>query len=101
MATYQELGPLASNSVLLEKVAFAVVVAAHALATAATPSAAEKAFVAQALASPDRVARQAILFLLAGEKGQDVATITSVSDTAVQTRVDEIVPILVDAAAGV
>lgn len=100
MATYQELRALSSDSDLIEKVQTACVVAAHGLSSG-TPTTAEKSWIASVLANPVSVAMQATMFVLAANKSATVAQIQSATDASVQTNVDTIVPILVDAAAGV
>jgi len=100
MATYQELRALFNDSDLMEKVEVAVVVAANDLATAATPTTAQKAWAAQVAANPSGEAQTAMMFVLAQNKGQSVATIQGATDAALQNNVNSVVPVLVDALAG-
>jgi len=100
MATYQELRALSSDSDLIEKVQTAVIVAAHNLSIG-TPTTADKSWIASVLGNPLTVATQATLFVLAANKDATVAQIQGATDASVQANVDDIVPILVDAAAGV
>ena len=100
MATYQELRALSSDSDLIEKVQTAVVVAAHGLSIS-TPTTAQKSWIASVLGNPVDVAQQATMFVLAANKTATVAQIQNATDASVQGNVDDIVPILVDAFAGV
>ena len=100
MATYLELRDVFSDSDLIRKLETAVVIAAHGL-SAGTPTTAEKAWIASVLANPKTVAAQATLFVLAANSGATVAQILGATDAAIQTNVDAVVPILVDASAGV
>ena len=100
MATYQELRALSSDSDLIEKVQTACVVAAHGLSSG-TPTTAEKAWIASVLSNPVSVAQQAVMFVLAANKDATVAQIQGATDASIQTNVDTVVPILVDAQAGV
>lgn len=100
MATYQELRSLFNDSDLMEKTEVAVVVAANNL-VGGTPTTAEKAWIATVLANPSAEASKALMNVLAANKGLAVSAIQGASDSALQTQVDAVVPILVDALAGV
>lgn len=100
MATYQELRSLFNDSDLLEKVEVATVIAANDL-LATTPTTAQKAWAAQVFASPKTEAQKALMAVLAENSGLTVAQIQGATDTAVQTNVDGVASILVDALAGV
>jgi hypothetical protein len=100
MATYQELRGLFNDSDLMEKTEVAVVVAANDL-VGGTPTTADKAWIAAALANPSAEAQKALMNVLAANKGLSVAQIQNATDSALQTNVNAVVPILVDALAGV
>lgn len=100
MATYTELRSLFSDSDLMEKVEVAVVIAANDIITT-TPTTAEKAWASTVFASPKGEASKAVMAVLADNSALSVAAIQGATDVAIQTKVDAIVPILVDALAGV
>jgi len=100
MATYIELRALFNNDVLLNKVSIALLVAVDGLITG-TPTAADKAYAASVYANPQAEAEKILMSVLAANKDIALATIQSATDSAIQTKVDIVVPILVDALAGV
>ena len=100
MATYTEIRDLFNNSDLKNRIEVAVIVYAQALMSQ-TPSAAQKAWIANVLQVPTAEATKVMLGVLAANKGLSQAQILAASDTAIQTQVDLIVPILIDALAGV
>ena len=100
MATYTELRSLFNDSDLLEKIDTAVVIAANNLING-TPTAADKAWISAVLGDPRAEAEKALMVVLASNSGASVATIQGATDVAIQTNVDTVVPILVDALAGV
>jgi hypothetical protein len=100
MATYIELRQLYVDTDLLDKVEIAVVIAANNLITG-TETTADKAWISQVLGSPRGEAEKALKIVLAKNAGATVETIQGASDSAIQTNVNTIVPILVDALAGV
>ncbi len=100
MATYIELRGLFNNDVLVNKVTVALLVSVDALVTA-TPTAADKAYAVAVYANPQGEAKKVLMSVLAANKDVAFASIQSASDSAIQTKVDIVVPILVDALAGV
>lgn len=100
MATYLELRGLFSDGDLTNKVAVAVLIKVDGLITG-TPTAADKAYAAAVYANPQAEARKALMSVLAANESLALATLQSASDSAIQTKVDIVVPILVDALAGV
>lgn len=100
MATYTELRTLFTDSDLMEKVEVAVVIAANTL-IAGTPTAADKVWAASVFSNPKTEASKALMSVLAENNDAAVAVIQAATDTSIQTNVDAIVPILVDAMAGV
>lgn len=99
MALYTELRGLFANDELLNRTEVAVVIAAQNLAEGATPTDDEKIWVAQVLGNPKAEARKVLMFVLAANNGATVAQIQGANDAALQTNVNTIVPILVDALA--
>lgn len=100
MATYQELRALFNDSDLLEKVEVATVIAANDL-LATSPTAQQKAWAAKVFADPKIEAMKAVMAVLAENKTATVAQITTATDVTVQSNVDGVAQILVDALAGV
>jgi len=100
MASYIELRELFNDDVLVNKVTVATIIAANNLLTG-TPTAAEKAYAALVFANPRGEADKVLMSVLAANAGVAKATIQTASDSAVQTKVDLVVPVLVDALAGV
>jgi len=100
MATYSELKALTKDSDLQDKVEVATVVAASNLISG-TPTTGEKAWAATVFASPQSESKKALMAVLAANKDATVAAINSATDASIQTVVTGIVPVLVDALAGV
>lgn len=100
MATYDELRQLFDSSDLLNKIEVAIVIAANGLLSG-SPTAASKAWVVKVFSSPRSEAKKALMSVLAANSAATSAQILGASDAAIQTKVDEVVPILVDALAGV
>lgn len=101
MATYNELQGLFSDSDLVARTQVAVVIAANNLAAGATPTAADKAWAAAVFDNPGNEARKALMSVLAENSSATVAQIQAATDATLQNNVNAIVPILVDALAGV
>lgn len=94
MATYQELVDLSSSTdwgVLVNRVAVACAVKAHAVAQEATPSAAAQTWAREALQDPRSKADTLIFYLVAANKDLTVSQLTGASDTALQNAVDDAV----------
>ena len=100
MATYTELRQLFSDPGLTEKIEVAVIIAANNLISG-TPTTAQTAWAATCFASPQGEARKAIMAVLAANSDLSVAAILSATDAQIQTKVDLVIPTLVDALAGV
>jgi hypothetical protein len=100
MASYTELRNLFNDDVLVNKVTVATVIAANNLLSG-TPSAADKAYAAQVFASPRSEAEKVLMSVLAANAAVTVGNIQSATDSAIQSKVDDVVPHLVDALAGV
>jgi len=96
MATYQELKTLVTDSALQDKVEAAVTITAHDLAVG-TPTADDQAWVAKALNDTRGEAKKALKFVLAASKDNTVAQIQGATDAAIQTNVDVVRPVLVEA----
>lgn len=99
MATYQELRSLFTDSDLLEKVEVAIIISANNLVEN-TPTIADKIWAAEVFDSPNAEAKKALKVILASNSSLSVSQIQGSSDSAIQTKVDSIVPTLVDAKAG-
>tara|TARA_Y100000310_G_C20582742_1_gene763822 strand:+ start:407 stop:706 length:300 start_codon:yes stop_codon:yes gene_type:complete len=95
MATYAELFELHSNSPLRNKVAVAVVVKAQDLIDGATPTADEITWADAALGSPSSKAKEILNYVLAKNKGSDIATILAASDATIQSNIDTAVDALI------
>ena len=100
MADLIELRSLFNDSDLLEQVEAAIVISAHNLRSG-TPSAAEKAWAAHVFTSPNTEAKKALMGVLAENAAFTVAQIKGASQVAIQSNVDGLVSLLVDAMAGV
>lgn len=100
MATYQEIRSLFNNDDLVNRVTVAVIIAANNLLEV-TPSAADKKYAASVFASPRREAETVLMSVLAANAGATLSAITSATDAAIQAKVDIVVPLMVDALAGV
>lgn len=94
MATYLELFALRANSDLQDKIAVAVVVAAHEKLSG-TPTAAEAAWAKNAITDPGGMSRVVINAVLAANKAVSAATILAASDATIQANVDAVIDGLV------
>ncbi|MGR3220770.1 MAG: hypothetical protein ACUZ8H_13280 [Candidatus Anammoxibacter sp.] len=100
MATYTELRELFNNGDLLNKIDVAVVIAANNLING-TPAAKDTSWAANVFNMPRGEARKALMAILAENQGLTITQITGATDTAIQAKVDGIIPALVNALAGV
>ncbi|MEE8207351.1 MAG: hypothetical protein V3T88_00125 [Nitrosomonadaceae bacterium] len=100
MATYTELRDLFNDGDLTNKVAVALIIAVNDLLLG-TPDAADRLYAARVFANPQSEARAVLMAVLAGNSSATVVQITGATDAAIQTKVDAVVPQLVDALAGV
>jgi len=100
MATYIELRTLFNDGDLVNRTAVAIVITVNALLEG-TPTANDKAYANVVLSDPQGEAKKVLMTVLAANKGVDVSTIQGASDATLQTKVDAIVPHLIDALAGV
>ena len=100
MAKYAEIRALFSNGGLIEQTQVACIIAANDM-IAGTPTVPEKSWAAGVFSNPRSEAQKALMAVLAENKDLSVAQIEGATDAAVQTQVNVVVPILVDAAAGV
>ena len=100
MAEYEELHNLRSDGALIQKTQIAVIIAAEALISAATPTPAELKWCSSVLSDPANEARKVLMLLLADNKDATVEQITSATKEAVQSRVDAVVTNLVAAYSG-
>lgn len=94
MATYQEIYDLRSNSALRNRIAVACVVAAEAIRgeAVATPNNANRLIWAKSVfANPEQEASRMFMALLAQNKDLTVAQITSATDAALQSGVNNAV----------
>ncbi len=100
MATYLEIESLFSNGNLLKKVRSATIIYAQSIAVG-TPDTKQNAWIAQVFNFPDAEARAMLMGVLAANKDFTKEQIESASDANIQTEVDLIGPILINALAGV
>ena len=103
MASYLELKGLFGNGDLIGRTEVAVIVYADTL-IAGTPTTAEKAWISSAYSNTNSEAKKVLKGVLAANSGFTVDQIIASSDTganSLQEKVDVIVPILIDALAGV
>ena len=100
MATYLEVRDLFNDSDLTNRVAVAVLVSVKDKLEV-TPTAAEKSYAAKVFASPQAEAKKILKYVLAVDNGSTVAQIQGASDAALQTNVDAVIDVLIDALAGV
>ena len=99
MAELKDLKTLFNDSDLLDKVEGAIIVAASAL-TEGTPTAAEKKWAAAVAYSPVIEAQKALIFVIAKNSTATISQIQGAGDAAVQSNVDSVVSVLVDALSG-
>jgi hypothetical protein len=100
MASYLEIRNLFNDADLKNKVVTATLVAASNLADG-TPTTLDKTWIASVFNNPQGEGAKAHMAVLAANKGATVAQIRGASDSAIQAQVDNIVPLLVSAMAGV
>ena len=100
MASYQDIRILFSDSDLFEKIEVATIIAANGL-LGGTPTTQEKAWAATVFSSPSTEAKKALMAVLATYSNLTVVQIQAATDPAIQTGVDAVVGVLVDAMAGV
>lgn len=100
MATYAEIRQLFSDSTLSEKMEVAVIIAANNL-LAGSETAAQKAWAVSVFSNPHNEAKKAMMAVLATHNALTVNQIQTATDAVVQAAVNNVVPTLVDAMAGV
>lgn len=100
MATYQELRGLFTDSDLFEKMEVAIIISANNL-IATSPTINDKAWAAHVFTSPGTEAGKALMAIIAENATLSTAQILAATDSTIQTKIDAITPILVDALAGV
>ncbi len=96
MATYVELRQLFGDGDLKNRVEVAVIVAAETIRDEASPTASRLAWAKAAFENPSSKREPMLRRLLAANREQDVATIQGVSDSTLQSRVDEAVDVFAD-----
>ncbi len=99
MATYLEIRGLFNDSELLNRVTTATIVYAHNAIGGATID--QKKWIATALANPTSEAQKILMGVLAANKNSTVEQILGATDAVIQSKVDLIAPLLIDALAGV
>ena len=100
MALYLDLRKLFNDADLVNRTAMATLISVNTILEA-SPTAKDKAYAALVSANPSAEAKKVLMFVLAANNGLAVATIQSANDAALQTKVDAIVLILIDALAGI
>lgn len=95
MATYLELEALRNDETLIPKVSMAAVIKAQSLIDAASPTAGQVEWANETLRNPRDRARVLVRYVIAANKGLDVAAIKAASDSAIQTNVDAAVDKLI------
>ena len=100
MATYLELSGLYTNADLLRKIEVALLIRAQSYLDAGTPTAAQRAWSRAVFDQPRNEAQKMLLYLLAKNSGQSVATITGSSDATLQSQVDAVAAQFVSAFTG-
>jgi len=101
MATYTELFTLFSDSALAEKVASAVAIKADVVRADVSATTNQKAWAGRAFANPKSEANRFLIAVLAANESSTITNIQSASDTQIQTNVDDVFQLFVDADAGV
>lgn len=99
MATLLELHDLFDNSDLIKKVASALLIAVKTVLDG-TPTASDRSYAAKVFSNPHSEAHRVLKFVLAENNAAAVAAITGASDAAIQTNVNDAVPVLAAADAG-
>lgn len=100
MASYLELRGLFNDGDLVNRTAVAIVISVNDLLEG-TPSANDRKYAELVLSNPQSEARKVLMTVLAANKAVSVSSIQAASDATLQTKVDAIVPQLVNALAGV
>lgn len=100
MATYLELRDLFDDGDLRNRVNMAMIVSVNTILEG-TPTAKDHAYAAAVTNSPGEEAKKILMFVLAINKSATVANIQGATDASIQTNVDTVVPVLIDALAGV
>lgn len=100
MATYTELRDLHNNNKMINKVASAISIYAENI-IGGTPTAAQNAWIASMVNHPNREAKKVWILVLAANKDFTSTQITDANDSDIQTQVNAICPVLIDALAGV
>ena len=95
MATYEDLFNLKSNSDLRNKIAVACVKKAQTLLDGETPASDEVTWASNALNNPIGQADKIMNYVLAANSAATVSQITSATDAAIQTNVDDAVDALI------
>ena len=90
MATYMELYGLRQDSDLQDKIAVALVIAAH-TQLSGSPTAEQAAWAKSIVSNPGPSSKGVINAVLAANKGAAVGAITGATDAAIQTAVDAVV----------
>lgn len=97
MATYVELYTLRSDATLLQRISTALTVATNTIRLEAinVPNHSNRvAWAQQVIRDPDTFAQRTLSLLLAINKDSSVAQIQGVTDTVIQTAVDNLVNLL-------
>lgn len=100
MATYLELRGLFNNADLRNRVGSAALISVNAILEG-TPTTKDKAYAVKLISDTHSEAEKILKFVLAANHTLTTAQITGSTDPALQTKVDAIVLILIDALAGV
>lgn len=100
MASYQELRSLFNDSDLLEKVEAAAIQSVNAISEG-TSTSADNAYIDIVYTNTNAEAKKILKGVLAKNASLTVVQIQGASDAAIQAQVDLIVPILINAKAGV
>lgn len=95
MATYEEIYNIRTNTALRNKIAVACVKKAQTLLDEATPTADEVAWSNSTITNPIQMADKIMNYVLVANSSATVSQITSATDAAIQTNVDEAVDALI------
>jgi len=101
MATYTELFSLFSDSALREKVASGVAVKADAVRADGAATTEQKIWAEKAFSNPNGEAKRFLIALLAANQSASLSDIQNASDSLIQTGVDNVFQLFVDADTGV
>ncbi len=99
MATYAELRQLFGDTSLLARIEVALIIAANNLISG-TPSTVESEWASKCFSNPFDEAKKCLMAVLAENNALTIAQITAASDTAIQSAVNDVVPVLVAANGG-